>query len=40
MELVLTNHIPHINKLLEINTEEHKETQEMLIKIMERLKIK
>ena len=39
MQTILTNHIPHIEQSLKDNATEHKETQRLLIKIMERLKI-
>jgi len=39
MLMVLTNHIPHIEKSFESNTGEHKQIQEMLIKIMTKLDI-
>lgn len=38
MQTILTNHIPHIEKSLEVNNLEHKETQKMLMEIMSKLK--
>lgn|SRR3990167_6728291 len=39
MLAVLTNHLPHIFEELKINNDEHKKSQEMLIKIMSKMNI-